>query len=119
MIEIRAAARRRPRHDIEGKRIDNLPGAIRARLRDEPMPVRSQTCRLDEPTLELSFKLSKYHEPRTLGEKIRYNRRVLNLQQKELARILGVNRSTVTNWEKGYTKPRSDLYERLVQYLIS
>jgi hypothetical protein len=33
-------------YDTKGKRIDDLPGTLRAFRRNEPLPVRSQTCSL-------------------------------------------------------------------------
>jgi DNA-binding XRE family transcriptional regulator len=81
--------------------------------------MHSQTCSLDEPTLELSFKLSKYPEAKTLGEGILNYRLRQNLKQKELAKILGVSKTTIGNWELDQRKPSPDLNDRLIQYLVS
>ncbi|MFX0066100.1 MAG: helix-turn-helix domain-containing protein [Candidatus Hermodarchaeota archaeon] len=43
--------------------------------------------------------------PKTLGERIKKKRMDMGLFQKDIARIIGVSTDTVTNWEKGRTKP--------------
>ena len=39
--------------------------------------------------------------PKTIGEHIRKRRMDLGLEQKEVARIIGVTESTIWNWENG------------------
>src|SRR3990167_3741304 len=41
-------------------------------------------------------------EPKTLGEHIKRRRLELGLEQKDVAKQLGVTTDTVLNWEKGY-----------------
>ena len=43
--------------------------------------------------------------PKTLGERIKKKRMDMGLFQKDVARIVGVSTDTITNWEKGRTKP--------------
>jgi DNA-binding transcriptional regulator YiaG len=43
--------------------------------------------------------------PKTLGERIKKERMDLELFQKDVARMIGVSADTITNWEKGRTKP--------------
>jgi len=47
-------------------------------------------------------------EPKTIGEAIRKRRLDLGLRQIDVANVLGCNEMTVVNWEKGYTRPRTD-----------
>jgi transcriptional regulator with XRE-family HTH domain len=44
-------------------------------------------------------------EPQTLGEHLKRCRLQRELSQSELARTLGVDASTILNWEKGYARP--------------
>lgn len=39
------------------------------------------------------------------------------LKQEELARIVGVDRSTVSKWETGEAKPRADMLVKLAKAL--
>jgi len=59
------------------------------------------------------------HAPRTLGERIVATRRLLGLTQKELARRLGVDPSTLGRWERDGGKPPRKLLERLNAFLTS
>lgn len=49
--------------------------------------------------------------------KIRELRQKLKLTQEELAKKLGVERSTVTKWELGESKPRADMLVKLSKIL--
>lgn len=49
--------------------------------------------------------------------KIRELRQKLRLTQEELAKKLGVERSTVTKWELGESKPRADMLVKLSKIL--
>ena len=49
--------------------------------------------------------------------KIREQRQLLGLSQEELAKILGVERSTVTKWENGDSKPRANMLVKLANVL--
>lgn len=44
-------------------------------------------------------------------------RKKKNLTQEQLAEILGVNRTTVTLWERGINKPKIEMIERLTEIL--
>lgn len=48
---------------------------------------------------------------------IRDARKVLGLTQKQLAHKLGVQNTTISNWEKSLSKPGPDMIERLCQVL--
>ncbi len=56
-------------------------------------------------------------EPKTLGKKIVYYRRLAGITQKELARRLGVDTTTLAKWERGEREPRSIFQERLSNLL--
>jgi len=51
--------------------------------------------------------------PRTFGEQLLKNRLDFGLKIKEVAEAVGVKPESITNWEKGHTRPRKDLVERL------
>ena len=53
----------------------------------------------------------------TLGKRIVGRRCVMGLTQKELARRLGIDPSTVRRWESGIGQPSKRLRERLVAFL--
>ena len=50
-------------------------------------------------------------------DKVREQRQKLGLKQEELAKLLGVERSTVTKWETGESKPRADMLVKLSSVL--
>jgi transcriptional regulator with XRE-family HTH domain len=52
-----------------------------------------------------------------MGDHIRKRRLDLKLLQKEVAGVLGVDTTTVTNWEKGRCQPKLYLIPRIVQFL--
>lgn len=52
----------------------------------------------------------------TFAKKIRNLRKKANLTQTDLGRLVGVGKSTVTNWENGYTYPKHrSQYEELAK----
>jgi transcriptional regulator with XRE-family HTH domain len=53
----------------------------------------------------------------TLGERIVATRQRLGMTQKELARALGVDPTTVGRWERGTGKPSKGLEERVEGFL--
>ena len=57
--------------------------------------------------------------PRTLGDKISTSRRLLGLTQKELARRLGIDPSTLGRWERDKSQPVKKQLERLNTLFIS
>ena len=61
----------------------------------------------------------EYTTPRTLGERILIARRLLGLTQKELARWLGIDPSTLGRWERNEGKPSRKLLERLNAFFTS
>jgi len=63
-------------------------------------------------------KSSKY--PKTLaslGDHLRARRLELGLYQSQVAEILGVTESTVTNWEKNRTEPQLYLIPKVIEFL--
>ena len=44
-------------------------------------------------------------------------RKKKNLTQEQLAEMLGVNRTTVTLWERGVNKPKIEMIEKLTEIL--
>ncbi len=57
------------------------------------------------PILTVPFVISRYDQPKTLGEFIRRRRFENDLFAKELAKLIGVTEDTIINWEKGRTYP--------------
>ena len=75
------------------------------------------------PFLEVSLKAEKPIHLRspeklvTIGDHIKKRRIELGLTQQELASILGINESTLHNWEQSCAKPRGILIPRIVRFL--
>src|SRR4029077_11783511 len=44
----------------------------------------------------------------TIGDAIRKRRLELRLRQKDLAKIIGYDKTNVLNWEKGHTRPSGE-----------
>jgi transcriptional regulator with XRE-family HTH domain len=55
----------------------------------------------------------------TLGEKIVNSRRLSGITQKELAKRLGVDPSTLARWERNESRPQKRLSARLAGFLVS
>ena len=70
-------------------------------------PIRLKWLKPKEPEIE----------PQTLGEHIKYSRLQRKLSQEAAARLLGVDESTVLNWEKGHTEPPIHGITALLQFL--
>jgi len=51
-----------------------------------------------------------------LGEKIATLRREKNLRQEDLAKLLGVSRQTISNYEKGERHPDPQMLSRLARF---
>ena len=49
----------------------------------------------------------------SLGERIKAARKAAKLTQAELAEKLGIRNTTISNWEKGISRPDTDQLERL------
>ena len=55
--------------------------------------------------------------PVFFGEVIRNARKSLGLTQRQLSQLLGVSNTSVSNWEKGLSRPDADLIQKLCQAL--
>ncbi|MCX5885487.1 MAG: helix-turn-helix transcriptional regulator [Proteobacteria bacterium] len=55
---------------------------------------------------------------KTLGEKIKSYRWSLGLTQKELAKRLGIDPTTLGKWERCESKPSKELLEKLNNFLL-
>ncbi len=53
----------------------------------------------------------------TTGEKIRQQRRLLDIKQEELSKLAGVSLKTIQRWENGERSPRADEMNRLAEAL--
>ena len=51
--------------------------------------------------------------PVFFGEKIRNARKALGLTQRQLAEQIGVSNTSISNWEKGLSRPDADLIQNL------
>lgn len=54
-----------------------------------------------------------------IGEEVTALRRLLGVRQKDLARQLGVDPSTLARWEKGESRPASKYLAKLSEFLIT
>jgi transcriptional regulator with XRE-family HTH domain len=57
-------------------------------------------------------------ETANLGERIRENRRVRGLSQRELAAQLGIDSTTLGSWERGEHRPTKNKFEKLKSALL-
>lgn len=55
--------------------------------------------------------------PHTSGDHIKKRRLELGLFQKDFAQTLGVDESTITNWEKNHTNPMLRLLPKIIEFL--
>ncbi len=55
--------------------------------------------------------------PETLGDHIKRRRLELGLYQAQVAKILTVDESTITNWEKRRTSPTLRLLPKIIEFL--
>lgn len=58
-------------------------------------------------------------ETENLGERIREYRRVHGFSQKKLARLVGINPTTIGAWEKGEHQPIKRLLDKLISFIDS
>jgi DNA-binding XRE family transcriptional regulator len=72
------------------------------------VPGPSPTLLYSKPLNWLNFDPNYPKNPKTLGEYIRKWRMEKGLFQKDLANMIGVDETTIVNWEKGKTKPLKD-----------
>ena len=56
-------------------------------------------------------------ELRTLGDHLRKRRLDLKLLQREVAQILGVNSTSINNWENNLTSPKVSYIPRIIEFL--
>jgi DNA-binding XRE family transcriptional regulator len=56
-------------------------------------------------------------EPRTVGEHLKSVRLKRHLLQTEVASLLGVNRGSVQNWERGIYEPSAGIVSKIVDFL--
>lgn len=52
----------------------------------------------------------------TLGDRIRELRIELDLEQKELAKILNVHKGTISNWENNKRNPDNEMISKIADY---
>jgi len=55
--------------------------------------------------------------PKSIGEMIRKRRLDLGLRQRDIAEIIGCDKMTIINWEKGHTLPRINHMGAVVKFL--
>ena len=55
--------------------------------------------------------------PVFFGEKIRNARKALGLTQRQLAEQIGVANTSISNWEKGLSRPDADMIQKLCDVL--
>ena len=82
-----------------------------ARRAIEPYPANTRRI------IQLSSRDGAPQETPIVCEKIRYYRKLRGLEQKQLARQLGITPNTVTNWESGRARPDMQLLPRLCEAL--
>ena len=55
--------------------------------------------------------------PVFFGDKIRFARKNAGLTQRQLAGMIGATNTTVSNWEKGLSRPDADMIQKLCDAL--
>jgi transcriptional regulator with XRE-family HTH domain len=56
-------------------------------------------------------------DPKTLGEHVKKHRLERHLLQSQLAKLLGVDRISVQNWERGIYEPSPRVIEKVIEFL--
>ena len=56
-------------------------------------------------------------EVTTIGDAIRKRRLDLGLLQKDVAKIMGCDKTTILNWEKGHTRPSANYMHPVTIFL--
>jgi DNA-binding XRE family transcriptional regulator len=56
-------------------------------------------------------------EVTTIGDAIRKRRLDLGLRQKDVAKIIGCDKTTILNWERGHTHPSANHMPQVVIFL--
>lgn len=69
------------------------------------------------PKGRISSKLPAIQNPTTIGEMIRKRRLDMRLMQAEVAKIVGCDTTTITNWEKGHSATRTNHLAGVVRIL--
>ena len=55
--------------------------------------------------------------PKTIGDHIKKRRLELGLYQRQVAEVIGIDESTITNWEKNRTIPTLRCIPKIVEFL--
>lgn len=55
-------------------------------------------------------------KPKTLGDRLRFLRTYNGKSQNQMAKEIGINRRTLSNWENGWTEPNATCVKMLVEY---
>jgi DNA-binding transcriptional regulator YiaG len=84
-------------------------------LQNKPLPTLS-FCHVSIKT-ERPLPKAYPSELKKVGDHIRKKRLELKLLQKEVARILGVSKDTITYWEVGRSSPRLQYMPKIVEFL--
>lgn len=73
------------------------------------------------PKDEITYKIPTYPvkltEMHTIGKRIKYYRKKLGLEQKDIARQLGFTPNAISNWENGRTRPDLSVVPKLCDIL--
>ena len=79
------------------------------------------TGRVALPFCHVSLKAARPSKipqnPHTWGDHIKKRRLELRLFQKDVAQTLGVDETTVNNWEKNHSKPILHLFPKVIKFL--
>jgi transcriptional regulator with XRE-family HTH domain len=105
--------------DLHQKDVATILGVDTMTVNNWEMGRRGPTLRAMPQIIEfLSYNpLNHSGEMMTLGERITRHRKALGISQKKLAKLLGVDWSTLAHWERGTSKPSRKLAERLASFL--
>lgn len=61
--------------------------------------------------------ISYPEDPASIGDHISKKRMELNLLQKDVARICGVNKDCITNWGKNRNTPQIQYFPHIINFL--
>ena len=56
-------------------------------------------------------------QPATIGEQLRVKRRALGMTQQDAARLLGMSRESIVNWEGGSRVPQGGHLRKVLDFL--
>ena len=60
---------------------------------------------------------TKIANPRTIGEHLKKRREELQLHQRDVAKILGVSKESISDWETDETMMRAEYYPAIISFL--